>query len=671
MNRTLLFLTVLFQSVIITGQTPNSQVSGHVVDKGSAKPIGFATIELFRVNDSTIVHITTTNEGGNFFISGIMAGKYFIRAGFIGYEKAFSDPFIVEANSQFAVPRLLMIATVSNLSDIIVTGTKAQLSAFIDRKVYNVDKDIISHAGNASDLLRNVPSIEVDLDGNVALRGSGDVTILINGRPDPLMGRNRAEVLQQLPANTIERIEVITNPSARYRPDGTSGIINIVLKKNIRNGFNGTATVNAGNKDRYNNSIVLNYRPGHWNFFATYSFRKDTRPRYYTYKRSYPGYSSALDKSIFNQVIKSMAHSNAHIITAGFDYTVDSNNTLGISANLFDRRLLKKDDASYQTFSNDSTLTEDLTRLRYDPEHEKHLNGTAYYQHSFGRQDHNLRIETNFPAEFEREDNHHINMYRKPSSLLMLDNTRIDQRSHNNHFTADYSNRLSESTRIEAGYDVSYNNSNTAFYNEFFDSSQARFITNALKTNRFDYTENIHAFYSTYQKALKKIGYELGLRAEAVFTRAQLVTLDSFVSNKYLKAYPTLHLLYHLTASSELQLNYSKRVNRPDGDKLNPFPEYKDPRNLRAGNPKLLPEIIHSVEAGYKWECKAFTIVPGIYYRYKAAAFTTVIVPLNDSILLSTIENLRKDQSAGFELIVSARTKLLTTTLALIFFTIA
>ncbi len=181
------------------------------------------------------------------------------------------------------------------------------------------------------------------------------------------------------------------------------------------------------------------------------------------------------------------------------------------------------------------------------------------------------------------------------------------------------------------------------------------FVKDSLKTNQFIYKENVHAVYITYQKAFKKFGYEIGLRNEAVFTQSHLVTLDSFVTNNYFKIYPTIHLSYKLKEQSELQLNYSKRINRPEGDELNPFPEYQDPRNLRAGNPKLLPEIIHSVEAGYKWQNKNFSFVPSIYYRYKEAAFTSVIIPLNDTTLLSTTQNLSNDQSAGLEFIFSAK----------------
>ena len=250
-----------------------SSVTGTVIEKSSQKPIEFATVELIQLPDSSFVKATATDKKGRFIIEQLQPGNYFIRSSFIGYGNFLSGAFTLSSTSKHSVGELELFPETNALTNVTVTGTRSQLNTSIDRKIYNVEQDIMSRSGTASDILRNIPSIEVDVEGNVALRGSGDVMILINGKPNPLMGRTRAEVLQNLPANSIERIEVITNPSARYRPDGTSGIINIVLKKNVRNGFNGTVSLNAGNKDRYNGNISLNYRPAKMNLFASYSFR--------------------------------------------------------------------------------------------------------------------------------------------------------------------------------------------------------------------------------------------------------------------------------------------------------------------------------------------------------------------------------------------------------------
>jgi len=220
--------------------------------------------------------------------------------------------------------------------------------------------------------------------------------------------------------------------------------------------------------------------------------------------------------------------------------------------------------------------------------------------------------------------------------------------------TIDYSNPLSETSKLEAGYTGSFNQQNLDFFVEYFDTAQAIFVKDITKSNQFLYRESIHAFYGLYQHSYGQFSYSAGLRAEQAFVDGNLVTKDSTITNNYFKLYPTLHLAYK-TSNGEFQLNYSKRVNRPDADELNPFPEYQDPRNLRAGNPNLRPEMIHSVEFGYKWQAENFSFIPSIYYRYKLDGFTNVLIPIDDSTLLSTMANLSNDQSAGLELIFSAK----------------
>jgi outer membrane receptor protein involved in Fe transport len=632
-----------------------SSVSGIVIEKTSQKPIEFASIELIHLPDSSLSKGTATDKKGRFTIADVQPGNYFIRSSFIGYDKIQSSSFNLEAGGKYAIGQLELTSGSNTLAAVTVTGIKTQLNTSIDRKVYNVEQDIMSRSGTASDILRNIPSVEVDVEGNVALRGSGDVLILINGKPNPLMGRTRAEVLQNLPANSIERIEVITNPSARYRPDGTAGIINIVLKKNIRNGFNGTATINAGNKNRYNGNVSINYRPKNFNLFGSYSFRADTRKRYGTIDRTNLDSFTLAPKSFYTQTTNSVARPRTHIISGGLDYTLDEKNSIGASGTYYYREQLREDVANNLSFDSRHIITQDYDRLRYDPEEEKQKTGMIYFQHSFAKEDHDLRIEFNASTENEKEDNHYTNIYRLPSQKITKDNTLIQQGTKQNQLTIDYSNQLSEDSKLEAGYDGLYTKVDLNFYGEYYDEAKNAFVKDAEKSNRFIYNEDVHALYGTYQKSFEKFGYEIGLRSEAVFTKSHLADLDSFVNNNYFKIYPTVHLSYKLKESSELQLNYSKRVNRPEADELNPFPEFQDPRNLRAGNPKLLPEIIHSTELGYKWQNKHFTFVPSIYYRYKQNGFTSVVIPLNDTTLLSTTQNLSNDQSAGLETILSAK----------------
>lgn len=666
MKKKIIFITgiVLF-SLNLFSQSNNYSVSGIIQDQSSKQPIEFATVQLLNARDSNVIKTTVTDHKGKFILEKIETGDYILRYSFIGYEKTIMPVTVNQKKEN--VGTIEIGVSSQNLSNVVVTSRKSLLNTSIDRKVYNVTQDIMAQSGSASDILKNIPSVEVDIDGQVTLRGSANLMVLINGRPSPLMGKSRAEVLLQLPANSIERIEVITNPSARYKPDGTSGIINIVMKKNTKVGWNGSTIANAGNNDRYNGSLGLNYKSGKLNLFSNYNIRQDRRIRLNNIDREY--FDSVGNTSDFyKEDSRSPARPLSNIVTIGADYTLNDHNTIGISGNYHYRKQTKNDVVKKFFYDKSYLPTSSYNRLRYDPEFEKEKDVTTYWQHNFLKEDHELHVEFNASSSDEVEDNHYTNVYISPLLPASFDNTLIKQGDHQQELTIDYTNPLSEDSKLEAGYDGSFNQIDMNFYGEYYDTSQHSFIKDIIKSNRFRYSEAIHAGYGTYQHSYGAFGYSAGLRAEQVFIRGNLVTKDSLISNQYFKLYPTLHLDYKFK-KGELQLNYSKRVRRPEGDDLNPFPEYQDPFNLRAGNPKLLPEITHSIEFGYKWQNNRYSFVPSIYYRYKQNGFTFVTVPINDSVLLTTQQNLSNDKSTGLELIFSAKSgKFLTSNLSSNFF---
>ncbi len=643
------FLEVSF---FAAGQIGGTDISGTIVDQASTLPVEMVNVRLLRVKDSSQVRSATTDKKGNFHFGTISAGSYILQFSFTGFTGK-SMPVTVNDQPALDLGTIGISRTATVLKEVVVASKKSLLNASIDRKIYNVSQDIMAQSGSASDILKNVPSVEVDIDGNVSLRGSQEVKILINGRPSPLMGKTKAEVLQQLPANSIERIEVITNPSARYKPDGTSGIINIVLKKNIKTGSNGSIVANAGNRDRYNAGISLNYKPGKLNVFTNYNIRRDSRLRMNNINREYLD-SAGHTQSFYTEDNQSRARPLSHMLTLGADYTVNDHNSFGISGNYHYRDQTKNDVVKKMFTDKNGLLSSSYNRLRYDPEFEKETDGTVYWQHNFPKEDHELRVELNISGSDEAEHNHYTNVYSFPVVAPAMDNTLIKQQDKQQELTADYTRPLSEDAKLEAGYDGSFNQVDMNFYGEYYDTVQHGFVKDVIKTNQFKYNESIHAFYGTYQHSYEKFGYSAGLRLEQASIKGTLVTKDSVISNSYFKIYPTIHLSYKLK-KGELQLNYSKRVRRPEGDDLNPFPEYQDPFNIRAGNPKLLPEVTHSVEFGYKWQNDNFSFVPSLYYRYKQNGFTSVIVRVNDSVLLTTQQNLSNDRSTGLELIFSAK----------------
>ena len=646
-------VTSFLLSFSITGLVyaqPSNTLTGTIIDKNSSKTVEFATVQLLSLPDSSVVKSRMTDQRGRFMLEDVAPGNYLLRFSFISYERAEMPVQVKSTQPRMNVGIIEITPLSSNLQQVIITSKKSMLSASIDRKIYDVTQDIMAQTGSASDILRNIPSVEVDVEGQISLRGSADVLILINGRPSPL---TQAEVLQQLPANAIERIEVITNPSSRYRPDGTSGIINIVLKKNTRFGLNGTITLNAGNRDRYNGNISMNYKTGKFNLYGNYSLRKDNRIRFNSIDRAYLD-SAAKPTSYFYRDGDSRFRPLMHTLTLGTDFTIDERNMVGLSLTYFDRDMIR-----YETLQNRytdplGTPTLSYDRLRYDPEPEYEKNLTAYWQHNFKKEDHELRIEFNSSEALDNENNYYTNVYHLPPAPSTYDNVFNLEDENQQQLTIDYTNPLSERSKLEAGYAGNFIQQDLDLRAEYFDTASNAFVIDFTKTNRFLYDESIHAFYGLYQHSFGQFSFSGGLRAEQAFVRGDLVTKDSLIDNDYFKLYPTLHLSYK-TDDGELQFNYSKRVNRPEADDLNPFPDYQDPRNLRAGNPSLLPEMIHSMEVGYKWQGQNFSLIPSIYYRLKKNGFTNVLIPIDDSTLLTTMVNLSSDQSAGLEMILTAK----------------
>ena len=651
-------------ATISNAQNKLTSVSGNIIDKKTTAPIEFASIQLVQKSNIKSSKIALSNKRGKFSIDSIPPGVYLLKVNYMGFNVPEKEILFKEGEATVNIGTIEMEVATNTLDEVKVTSKKAMLNTSIDRKVYNTSQDIMAQSGSASDILRNVPSVEVDIEGNISLRGSGEMMILINGRPSPLMGKNKAEVLQQIPANTIERIEVITNPSARFRPDGSTGIINIVLKKNVKSGFNGNVTGNIGNKERANASATLNYKTGKWNSFATYSIRQDERNRFGNTDRTFTDSITGATTGFYKETFRSKARPLSHLLRGGVDYTIDTKNSIGISGSYLTTSLTRNDVLNRTFYDKNYVITSQLDRTRNAPAIEYEKDATLYWQHNFDKEDRELRIEATASSQSEDENNYYTNIYYYPIKKTIPDFNSVNQIEYNQQITADYTSPIGEDAKMELGYAGSFIQQDIDFYTATYDTLTQKLIKNVLLSNRFKFNQSVHAFYGTYYKTIGDFSYSLGLRAEQAFVKSNLVTKDSIINNQYFQLYPTIHLAYKLK-TGELQLNYSKRVNRPEGDDLNPFPEYIDPINLRAGNPYLLPEYIHSVEFGYQWKNKMFTFVPSVYYRYKYNGFTTVITKLNDSVFLTTRQNLSNDQSLGLELIVSAKpTKTITANLS-------
>ena len=653
-------LSLIFAAGLVAQPAVQGTVTGTIVDRATAHPVEYAAVVVKDKSDGKAVRSGASDAKGAFDLSGLPAGSYELSYGLVGAETPERTSFLIDAQHlKVNLGRLPLAGENSavKMDKFEVSTRKEAFYNSIDRKTYNVGKDLQSVSGSASDLLANVPSVQVDIEGNVSLRGDSNVLILVNGKTSTMMGKNRAAVLEQMPADGIEKIEVITNPSAKYKPDGTGGIINITLKKKQEAGYSGSVRASAGNHGRYNAGVTANYNPGKYNLYGSASVRQDDRPRSVHDERSHPDATNTTVAT--TQVTTENTRPLSRIAQLGLDYKPDDQTKIGAAVHYNYRDFVRHASVSSLTRTG-AVVTSDYDRVRTDPEYEKDLEFTGTLQHSFAKEDEELSLEVRHGKTTEQEDNHYANVYRIPvASPTKLDNTLIKNTETNTEATADYAKPLGADGKLEAGYNGQWNKVDLDFRGSFFDAPSQLWQVDTFRTNRFIYEATIHAFYGTFAKKIGDFGALAGLRFEQATIHTNQVTARLTDKNDYNRLYPSLHLSYNLSDVHQLQLNYSHRVHRPEGDDLNPFPEFDDPSNVRAGNPHLRPEEIHSVESGYQYRNNDTTYLATLYYRYRYNGMTevrrfvdtaTLLPNPSGATLLTTRENLTVSRSGGLEL---------------------
>ena len=650
-----LLLICLSTPVFSAEMLEPASIKGCVIEKSSGNPLEFATVIVKNKKDSIITQ-SVTDKNGWFVFKGIPMGEYRISYSFIGFEKIDSVPVAIKTiNQKINLGKLYITEAGQMLNQVEVVGQRSTFVNSIDRKTFNVGQDLMSKSGSVSDLMQNIPSVQVDMDGNVSLRGSENVTILIDGKPSAMMKINRAAVLQQMSAGNVEKIEIITNPSAKYKPDGTSGIINIVMKKDRNLGFNGNVTANVGNEGRWNINGMLSYNPGKLNLYGSLGVRQDNRTRINDVTTN--NYDSVSGKflSYSRTYSKGTSRPISYIGNLGFDYKLNDMNKIGASVSYNYRTYLLNDTTNYVVKDNLLNTTLSYDRPRYRPEWESDLEFKAFYNHKFNKEGHELNFDLTNSVTNESEDTHFTNFYYIPALATTKEHTLYTHLCYDTEFSAEYSLPLGEDRKFEAGY-IFQNVSNDL--NLIRDTTRTvnpdSWFNDLQRSNRFIRSESTNVLYATYEQEIGKFGFLVGLRAEHTTTRANLVTLDSIINNNYFRLYPTIHASYKLGKMHELQLNYSHRIRRPEDEELNPFPEYQDMRNIRAGNPLLLPEDTHSFEFGYQYKNDATTFLSTLYYRNSYNLVTNIIQDLGNAVYKTTLENLSQSQAAGLELILSS-----------------
>ena len=630
------------------------KVTGQLVDAGTQEPLGFANVVIYTVGDSLVSGVTTDLDG-KFTIEAVPLGEYRLEASYIGYDTKNQTVELSAAELFIRTGQIQLETAGEDLEEIVVTADRAVMELGLDRKVFNVEKSVAAAGGSAEDLLRQLPSISVDLDGNVSLRGSGNVRFLINGRPSGLVGTDPATYLRSLSATNIERIEVITNPGAAYDPDGTAGLINIVLKRKRDDGFNATANVNVGTNNKFDGALDLNWRKGKFNSFAGVSGRYDER-----FFRGFRDQQGTLQDSTFSRFFDFRGDRLRQSVTVklGTEYALGERSILGLQGNY---QLEDGESTNARTtrfFDSEGTLDRTSFRDEFEPEEETNYEIQATYSTRFKKEGRKLSASAQYSQNDELEvENYDERIVAFDGSLLGTELQRAPSLEDRTQIVTqiDYEQLMGD-FEFEAGYRTTIQDLTTdAAFGDVVRASEEFLKIDSL-SNVFNYREDVHALYATLGGKVDKITFSAGLRAEQAYTTSTLTepNFEEF-ENDYFKLYPSVFLGYAFDDNTTVQVSYSRRINRPRAWALNPFVDRGDPFNLRSGNPFLLPELINSFEANVQQRYGLGTVTAGLYFRQKNDLISRVTETLDDGVSLSTRANLDRGRDYGVEVITTVR----------------
>lgn len=622
---TLLFL---FTSNIISAQD-DVKITGTVMDKDVNQPLEYATIAFFSKQENRIVTGGITGADGTFDIE-VPRGTYDISVEYISYSTLTIPNKTLLQNTDLGVLSLAIDAQALGEVSIIAERTSVEIK--LDKKIYSVGQDLTVRGGTVSDVLDNIPSVSVDVEGNVSLRGNDNVTILINGKPSGLVGLNSTDALRQLPAESIERVEVITSPSARYDAEGTGGILNIILRRSKLQGLNGAITANAGYPTTAGLSGNINYRTGDFNFFNTTS---------YTYRES-PGKSSTqtqyfnnrFDESgnliedrpdtFLNEDSESDRQDKNFTTNIGVEWYI--NNSTSLTTSLLYRNSDQENDRI--NISREYDINNNLTSLseRFDPEVED--DKTIQYSVNFNKQfNDNSQHKLTFDFQYETND-------ENERSLISQDGATVErlqtlQSQDKILLQADYVHPLGENSQFELGYRGNFNEMDTDYSLEFYENNAFELDTDV--SNNLIYRDYINALYTQFgSKIGKKFSYLMGLRMEASRISIDQKTTNDLQKKDYLGLFPTVNLGFEIDEDQSVQLGYNRRIRRPRSRFINPFPSRSSPTSVFQGNPDIDPSYSNKVDLGYLKKFNKFTLNSSIYYERATDVFSFISEPTGD-----------------------------------------
>lgn len=658
MRLKLLVLLLVSNFAFLAAQTNGNQgvINGKVIDKNTKQPVPYVNIAV--MEDNKIITGGLTQENGNFTIKGLALKKYTIEIQFIGYKKITQEVTLSESNKTANLNTIAIEEEAVQLAGVEIVKERSTIEQKIDRKVVNVGKDLIASGNTASEILNNVPTVSVDPQTKeLSLRGNSNVRVLIDGKPSNI---DAAQLLQQIPSSSIKQIELITNPSAKYNPEGMSGIINIILHKNSQEGFNGSINsgVTFGITPKTNSALNLNYKVGKVNFYTNYGLNHG--------KNANEGYINSYRPLFENkQEFGGDNLNTSHLVKLGMDYYINEKNTISFYTN---QNLVNGSGNGYTNINYSSLLLRDSQQLS-DSETDNYTQTyDLAYKHDFAKKGETLDFQANFSNTDSPENSDYLLNQVNPNSTRVTTND-IERDTDYLQINLDYVNPLSETVKLEVGAETRIQKITNNFDETISEPSEAY---NRIGNSNFVFTRNIHSFYTNIGKQWKKWSVQAGLRLEQYeidgdfenvvtsTTPSENINDQSTIEDDIFAIYPSLFFNYKASDKDSFNFNFSRRVDRPSIGQISPIREWTTPLVESRGNPALEPQFTNSFEVNYTRTTKIGSVTAGVFYRQINDEIGRVIYKNPDNVNQDIIsyDNFDDNNTVGTE--ISANLKLAT-----------
>ncbi len=625
----LLFIIIAFISFIQNAQQSSVNLSGIILDSDSSTPLEYATISLFQNNDSIVKYGGISDSEGKFSLE-ILRGKYDIKLNYISFKEILIKNISISNSKDLGT--ILMSIDENVLEEIELIGERTEVEIKLDKTVYNIGKDLTLRGSSVSDVLDNLPSVAVDIDGNVSLRGNQNVRILINGKPSGLVGISSNDALKQFPSESVEKVEIITSPSARYNAEGTAGIINIVLRKNKLAGLNGSISSNVGDPKSYGFSGNINYRTEKINLFTNTGYSLSSYENPSISETEY--YTRGPINNFINERSSRNTERDSYYQNTGIEYFFSDKTSLVISY------LTRNSDDQDITINNIDQNFQEEQKSSRRIEVENETDDTKEFSFNFT---HEFINKANLTIDYQKEKSNEVeigiisNTQSIPNFIEYLgEKVKTDENQKSELYKIDYVLPIGEDGQFEMGYRKSNQFQNTDFLVED-ESLNGQYIKNSNLSNNLYYREKINAFYTQYGNKKNKISYLFGIRVEESQTIVEQLESNSNSIKKYNDIFPTINLAYELKENESLTLGYNRRISRPRSYFINPFPSRTSETSFFQGNPYLNPTYSNGIDLGYLKRLKKTTLNGSIYYKKSDEIFTFINEATGSSVLVNDI----------------------------------